>query len=400
MVERSVPSSPHLLVDARPLNGARNGISRFVEQLVAAWPDPAPFRTTLISNKPIRSNAALPSGLHCLHDTHALSRLPGTLWMTLRVPALARQLGATHFLGTQHVLPLWRTSSLEQGVIVHDLVFKLFPETMARTNRLLTGFFAPRSIRRADHHFCVSRTTRDDMAAQLGVSLARAEVCYPGRTPDLSSSAITAAAPRSHATLSLLVVGSMEPRKNVPRFLQAFLIAAERNERLTLDLVSGDAWGDVLGDAVWTKIRQHPRIHIHQRISDDALRALYDAADYLVFPSLYEGFGLPILEAVGHCAVIANDIPVFREIAAAIDGVHLTDLQGDPADIAARLAGVIAATDRSLVANDHGQFAWPVAAARMVTAMGLMPTARSAEAQSGPSPRPPGRRAAPARKAS
>ncbi|WP_423594989.1 glycosyltransferase family 4 protein [Roseateles sp. MS654] len=382
MAAHSALANPHLLVDARPLNGARNGITRFVEQLVAAWPASPRFRTTLISNKPIRSNARLPDGVECLHDMHPLSRLPGTLWMTLRVPALARRLGATHFLGTQHVLPLWRTGALEQGVVVHDLVFELFPETMARTNRLLTGFFAPRSIRRADHHFCVSRTTRDDMASHLHVPLTRAKVCYPGRTPDLSSTAATT--PKDMTTLSLLVVGSLEPRKNVPRFLEAFLIAAERDARLTLDLVSGDAWGDVLGDAVWTSIRQHPRIRIHRRISDEALRALYGAADYLVFPSLYEGFGLPILEAVGHCAVIANDIPVFRELAGAINGVHLTNLEGRPADIATSLARLLETTDRSVVADDHGRFSWPVATSRMLTAMGLLDGPPVAEGQSRP----------------
>lgn len=373
MVERPVPRVPHLLVDARPLNGARNGITRFVEQLIAAWPSASTFRTTLVSNKPIRSHAPLPAGIHCLHDTHAFSRLPGTLWMTLRVPALARQHGATHFLGTQHVLPLWRTSDLEQGVIVHDLVFKLFPDTMARTNRLLTGFFSPRSIRRADHHFCVSRTTRDDMASQLGVTLAHAKVCYPGRTPDPTGSSTPKAGMHAPGTLSLLIVGSMEPRKNVPRFLEAFLIAAQRDPRLTLDLVSGDAWGSVLGDAVWTTIRQHPRIRIHQRISDEALRALYDAADYLVFPSIYEGFGLPVLEAVGHCAVIANDIPIFREIAGMIDGVHLMNFQTRPVDMADHLHALIAATDPASVADDHGAFSWQVAAHRIVEAMGLVP---------------------------
>ncbi|MFX1679515.1 glycosyltransferase family 1 protein [Mitsuaria sp. CC2] len=384
MVKRPVPSEPHLLVDARPLNGARNGITRFVEQLIATWPATGAFQTTLISNKPILSNATLPAGIRCLQDTHASSRLPGTLWMTLRVPALARRLGATHFLGTQHALPLWRTGGLEQGVIVHDLVFELFPETMARTNRLLTGFFAPRSIHRADHHFCVSRTTRDDMVSELGITPARSTVCYPGRTPDLGGADVGRAVPPKPGSLSLLVVGSMEPRKNVPRFLQAFLIAAEQDPRLTLDLVSGDAWGDVLGDAVWRKIRQHPRIRIHQRISDEALRALYDGADYLIFPSLYEGFGLPILEAVGHCAVIANDIPVFRELAAAIDGVHLMDFQGPPAEIAAGLTRLLAVADRSVVADDHGRFSWQVCANRIVSAMGLDTNAKATDAQSSP----------------
>jgi len=369
-------SVPHVLVDARPLNGARNGITRFVEQLIAAWPDSTEFRTTLVSNKPIRSNAALPPHIGYLRDEHVFAHLPGTLWMMLRAPALARQLGATHFLGTQHVLPLWRTGTLSQGVVVHDLVFKLFPETMARTNRLLTGFFAPRSIRQADHQFCVSRTTRDDMAAQLKIPLDRAMVCYPGRTTGLHADGRDAGASRADSaddTLSLLVVGSMEPRKNVPRFLQAFLTAAQRDPRLTLDLVSGDAWGDVLGDAVWTRIRQHDRIRIHRRISDEALRTLYDSADYLVFPSIYEGFGLPILEAVGHCAVIANDIPIFREIAERVDGVHLMDLQAEPEVLAGRLLEVLRTTDRTVVADDHGKFSWASCARQIVTAMGLIP---------------------------
>lgn len=365
-------AQPHLLVDARPLNGARNGITRFVEQLMAAWPVSPTFRTTLISNRPIRSNTELPAGIDCLQDTHPTGRLPGTLWMTLRVPALARRLGATHFLGTQHVLPLWRTSALNQAVVVHDLVFELFPQTMARTNRMLTGYFAPRSIRRADRLFCVSSTTRTDLERHLGMALDNATVCYPGRTQGLASAAKDRPAAKAAEGVSLLVVGSMEPRKNVPPFLEAFLIAAERDAGLTLDLVSGDAWGDVLGDAVWATIRQHPRIRIHQRISDEALRALYEAADYLVFPSIYEGFGLPILEAVGHCAVIANDIPIFREIAGMVDGMHLMNLQATPAEMAGRLLDLIAIIDRTVVVDDHGAFSWHVSARRMVESMGLI----------------------------
>lgn len=385
-------STPHLLVDARPLNGARNGITRFVEQLFAAWPESMHFRTTLVSNRPIRSNAMLPPGVQCLTDQHALARLPGTLWMTLRVPALARQLVATHFLGTQHVLPLWRTGQLSHGVIVHDMVFKLFPQTMARTNRLLTGYFAPRSIQRADHRFCVSRTTRDDTVAQLGVSLDRSLVCYPGRTPDLSSRTIGQEPAGGSDACSLLLVGSMEPRKNVPRFLKAFLIAADRDPALSLDLVSGDAWGAVLGDAMWSQIHRHPRIRIHQRISDAALRSLYSQADFLVFPSLYEGFGLPILEAVGHCAVIANDIPIFREIAGLVDGVYLMDLQTPPEHLAMQLLERLAKLPRGVVADDHGRFSWQASARFIVEAMGLLPAPVAGAAESEPRQHDPHRR--------
>jgi glycosyltransferase involved in cell wall biosynthesis len=370
----AAPVTPHLLVDARPLNGARNGITRFVEQLVAAWPEAPGFRTTLISNRPVRSNAMLPTGIECFHDDHPLSRLPGTLWMTLRVPALALRLGATHFLGTQHVLPLWRTGRLTQGVIVHDLVFELYPGTMATSNRLLSGFFAPRSIKRADRIFCVSETTRADLRQHFGDVTANALVCYPGRTVMTSDCAAVpvSAGPEfaSGAGIGLLVVGSIEPRKNVARFLEAFLLASDQEPRLHLDLVSGDTWGDVLGEAAWAKVLQHPRIRIHQRISDESLRGLYEAADYLVFPSLYEGFGLPILEAVGYCAVIANDIPVFREIASRMDGMRLMDLQAEPSEIARHLV-TLAGIDPPKAADDRGAFSWERSVGRMLEALDL-----------------------------
>lgn len=372
MGNRFTAAVPHVLVDARPLNGARNGISRFVEQLMAAWPNSSNFQTTLISNRPIRSNAPIPTWVSCRHDNHPLSHLPGTLWMSLRVPALVRDLGATHFLGTQHVLPLWRTRELKQSVILHDLVFALFPETMARVNRHLSSYFAPRSIRRADHIFCVSKTTRSDLQRHFGAVVDLATVCYPGRTILLGDPSIPSTPPTA-GDIALLVVGSMEPRKNIAPFLEAFLIAADRDHRLRLDLVSSDAWGHALGDVAWERIRQHPGIRIHQRITDQALNTLYNAATYLVFPSIYEGFGLPILEAVGHCAVIANDIPIFREIAGKIDGVKLVNLQTTPAEIAERLLALITESDYSVVANDHGLFSWQITANRIVDSMGLEP---------------------------
>jgi glycosyltransferase involved in cell wall biosynthesis len=373
MARHPDPAEPHLLIDARPLTGARNGITRFVEQLVAAWPASPEFRTTLISNRPVRSNARLPESVNCLQDDHPLARLPGTLWMTLRMPAFARCLGATHFLGTQHVLPLWRTGGLQLGLIVHDLVFELFPQTMARSNRALTGYFAPRSIRRADHIFCVSDTTRTDLQRHFGAPSDGALVCYPGRTAMPVGSAPITPISTDKDALRLLVVGSVEPRKNVGRLLEAFLLAAELAPGLSLDLVSGDAWGRVLSEDTWVRLRQHRRFHIHQSISDEAMLALYRQADYLVFPSIYEGFGLPILEAVGHCAVVANDIPVFREIASLVDGVRLMDLEADAATIAAQLA-TLSDVGKPVPADDHGAFSWESSVALMLAGMNLIST--------------------------
>lgn len=369
MADYPTPAVPHLLVDARPLTGARNGITRFVEQLVAAWPISTEFKTTLVSNKPIISNAPIPAGINCFHDRHLYSSLPGTLWLTLRAPILARELGATHFLGTQHVLPLWKTNFSKQGLIVHDFVYKLFPQTMTWKNRIISRFFSPRSILHANHIFCVSKSTQADLKLYFGNISERSLVCYPGRTLALSGDSTSKLKTTDH--IALLVVGSMEPRKNISSFIEAFLLAVDEDQRLYLDLVSGDSWGGVMSESIWFRVKKHPHIRIHNRISDQALSSLYSNANFLVFPSLYEGFGFPILEAVGHCAVIANDIPIFRELANVIDGVHLINMETAPSLIAQKILSLVTADKNFMAANDHGLFRWEASVQLIVSTLGL-----------------------------
>jgi glycosyltransferase involved in cell wall biosynthesis len=131
----------------------------------------------------------------------------------------------------------------------------------------------------------------------------------------------------------------------------------------------------VLGTALHERVAKHPMIKVHQGISDAALDALYREVDFLVFPSIYEGFGLPILEAVGKCSVIANDIPVFRELAAKIDGVELLDFSVHESTAAERLAALLGKSSSGLAqirARFKDQFRWETCANTIVTRMGLV----------------------------
>lgn len=277
---------------------------------MAAWPENCGFKTTLISNRSITSKAAIKSEVRCMVDSHYLASLPGTIWINLRMPSLTRDLGATHFLGIEQVLPIFRTEHLVMGLCMHDLVFHLYPETMALPNRLMSALFVPKSIQKADHIFWISKTTKSDLVRYCGRDLPNAIVCYPGRAATFAKG--NGNVRKNGKEISLLVVGSIEPRKNLPVFLEAFILAADSNPRRKLNLVSGDAWGNVVSHKVWNQINQHPAVTIFKSIPDSELADLYSKSDCLVFPSCYEGFGLSILEAVGHCSVIANNIPVFR----------------------------------------------------------------------------------------
>jgi glycosyltransferase involved in cell wall biosynthesis len=364
---------PHLLIDARPLTGVRNGVTRVVEQLLKAWPEAPEFDTTLISNRPMTSNEPLPAGVGCHVDGGVWARIPGSIWMTLRAKALARQLGATHFLGTAHVLPLLGVAHLHTGVIVHDLVFDKFPETMQMSNRLMSRYFAPRSIRLADRIFCMSATTRHDLELYLGKRLPQASVTYPGVTQQKASPSDLAGEHGSDTALRLLVVGSLEPRKNIPQFLKIFLELSKIRPDVRLDIVSSSSWGNVLDEKFRNEVDSHPRIKAHERISDGALDSLYRASDFLVFPSIYEGFGLPILEAVGKCGVIANDIPIFRELAGHMTGVHLFDLAQDPRIAAQHLSVSLPAAEPAefLSRETEALFQWQTCARDILTGMGL-----------------------------
>jgi glycosyltransferase involved in cell wall biosynthesis len=295
--------------------------------------------------------------------------------MQLRARSIAEQLGATDFLGPQHVIPLNVRKRLNTGVIVHDLVFDRYPETMQLSNRVLSRRYAPKSIRAADHIFCVSETTLRDLETFLNREMPNAVVSHPGLTAQTVASETQAILKAARSSTRLLIVGSMEPRKNVAQFLRVFLELTMKHSNIHLDMVSGDGWGQVLGTALHERVAKHPMIKVHQGISDAALDALYREVDFLVFPSIYEGFGLPILEAVGKCSVIANDIPVFRELAAKIDGVELLDFSVHESTAAERLAALLGKSSSGLAqirARFKDQFRWETCANTIVTRMGLV----------------------------
>lgn len=360
----------HVLIDARPLNGLRNGLARFVEQMVREWPSVSRAKVTLISNRPVKPTQELPASVAIHIDGGIWRRCPGSLWFNLRAAAIAQRLGATHVLGTQHVLPLFGLRGVHRGVIVHDLVFRKFPQTMLWSDRMLSWLFVPLSLRVADSIFCVSDSTRRDLLTEFGVDPRIMRTAYPGSTFD--AAALEPAGP-ADSTVRLLVVGSIEPRKNLAKFFRVFRLLREQGHALELDIVSGMDWGRAITPGLWRAMGADPLVRVHRGVGDERLQRLYRAADFLVFPSLYEGFGLPILEAVDKCAVIANDIPVFHEIAAHLDGVVLMDFEASDDQVAADL--VRALVDKSVTrfrgGADRALFSWRSCAGVIAAGMGL-----------------------------
>ncbi len=233
------------------------------------------------------------------------------LWQRLRLPLPAEWLtGAVEvFYAPDFVLPpLKRTT--RAILTVHDLSFLRHPDTFPPKLRAYLEKAVPRSVARADHIFADSDATRSDLITLLGVSPAKVSTLYSGVTPRFNPQ--TTPGERAHlqaryhigARPYILTVGTVQPRKNYIRLMEACDPLSAQRE-LDLVIVGRPAW---LAEPILAAAEKRPYVHLLGFCDDADLPALYRQAALLAFPSLYEGFGFPPLEAMacGTPVVAAN----------------------------------------------------------------------------------------------
>jgi glycosyltransferase involved in cell wall biosynthesis len=184
---------------------------------------------------------------------------------------------------------------------VHDLSFVRDPDSAVPVLRDYLNKVVPRSVARADHVLADSAATRDDILALYGPTPEKVTVLYSGVNEVFQpvSDAARLSAVRERYALGgapfVLAVGTLQPRKNYARLIQAFADLPQRE--LNLVIAGGRGW---LYDSIFAEVE---RLGLGQRVifpgfvTDEDLPALYSAAVVLAYPSIYEGFGLPILEA-------------------------------------------------------------------------------------------------------
>lgn len=185
---------------------------------------------------------------------------------------------------------------------VHDLSFVRDPASAAPGLRAYLNAVVPRSVARATHLLADSQATRDDLGELYGVPAERVTVLYCGVAsifrPVSDPAALAAARARYGlgAAPFIFSVSTLQPRKNYVRLIQAF--ARLREPDLTLVIAGGKGW---LYDAIFAEVERlglRERVRFPGFVAEADLPALYSAARVLAYPSLYEGFGLPLLEAM------------------------------------------------------------------------------------------------------
>lgn len=301
------------------------GIGRFTRELIRAalaLDEDNDYRLLVAGRQPV-AEAHLPKVSHRyrLVQTPISERNLVRLWHRLQIPLPVEVfLGRVDiFHSPDFVLP--PVARAVKVLTIHDLSFLRVPECADPRLRWYLGQVVPRSVGRADFLLADSESTRRDLVELLGVPPDRVQVIYAGVdamfAPVEDAEALRRAREKyARGRPYILAVGTLEPRKNYPTLIRAFA-RARQEARLphALVIVGRKGWVYEPIFAAVDDLRLHDEVLFPGFVPDEELPALYNAADVLVTPSFYEGFGLPALEAMA-CGtpVIVSDVSSLPEV--------------------------------------------------------------------------------------
>jgi len=232
------------------------------------------------------------------------------IWTHIRFAAALWQDKSDVTLVPAHTLPFFFPS--RAIATVHDLGFKYFPQAHPMSQRLYLDWTTRYSARRANIILADSQATADDLNKFYGTPLAKIRVIYPGVDRPIIGDLETVRRKYNLPERYFLFIGTLQPRKNIARLVQAYSLWRKQypTDKAALVLAGGQGW---LYDPTWTANIEG--VHLTGYIDEVDKGALYAGALALAFPSLYEGFGFPVLEAMS-CGtpVIASNTSSLPEL--------------------------------------------------------------------------------------
>lgn len=286
------------------------------------------------------------------------------LWSQLRLAARLWRTRPDLLFVPSHAIPL--AAPGRTLTVVHDLAFERFPQAYRPGQRAYLRFSTRFAERRCRLLLAVSHSTARDLAELHGVDPARVRVVHPGGGGAPSSTPGPAEVAAGLARMGVtgpyvLSVGRVEARKNQP----AALAAVERVGGLGLVCAGAEA-----DPAMAARLRASPACTVLGRVTDADLEVLYAGAEALCFPSLYEGFGFPVLEAMRRgLPVVTTRVSALPEVGG--EAALYVDDPGDVEGLAARIEEAIADRPRLAATGpaQAGRFDWDRCAAGVVALM-------------------------------
>jgi len=245
----------------------------------------------------------------------------GRRWFAAGLPRYAGRRGFKLFHGTNYEVPLWGGAA--SVLTVHDLSLLIHPETHERRRVRRARRRLPLMARAADAVVVPTEAVRREVCEHLKVPPARVFAVHEAARECFRPAAVSETEGVRRALgvgdEFLLAVGTVEPRKNLPTLLAAFEEVLRARPAAGLQLVVAGGRGWLSGPLFEAFGRSHARrsIVLAGYLTDEQLRALYSSCRAFVYPSLYEGFGLPPLEAMScGAAVVAGRTAAVEEVTA------------------------------------------------------------------------------------
>jgi len=234
-----------------------------------------------------------------------------TFWSQVRIPIHLLTYSCILFHTMDHKLPL--LSRNRNVVTIYDLAFFKYPETVNKLHLMRYKQFTADAIRRADRIIAISQSTKCDLMEMFDIRQDAIDVTPLAPDARLFHPGVL---PEGRKEKYILAVGTLQPRKNYPMLIRAFnRVCSQAGEVLELLIVGrqGWMWDDIIREA--EKSAWRARIQFLGYLPDKQIARLYAGAEAFVMPSLYEGFGIPPLEAMS-CGVpvITSNSSSFPEV--------------------------------------------------------------------------------------